>query len=124
MMGETCIQIRQDRRVGSFVHAEGALDIATAGEFERAAAALASESAAVLDLSGVTYMDSTSLTVIVKLCKRMNADGLAVIVVSPVPVVRRIFAITGVDRLLILVDSLDHARRRIEKGDIGGERAE
>jgi anti-anti-sigma factor len=75
-------------------------------EFER----LESVPALVLDFSGVTYLDSTCLCLLLKLRKARAANGTdrETIVVSH-PHLKKIFEIIGVSQLLNVVDTLDLA---------------
>jgi anti-sigma B factor antagonist len=69
------------------------------------------EAHVVVDMTDVTYMDSSSLSVLVGLYReRVVVKGfLAEQIVAPTPGVRRLFEITGFDRIWHLHDTLDEA---------------
>ncbi|HJR25597.1 MAG TPA: STAS domain-containing protein [Acidimicrobiales bacterium] len=59
----------------------------------------------VLDLDGVTFLDSTGLGVIVGVLKRARTLGGDVRLVCNQPGVRKVFEITALDRTMPLADS-------------------
>jgi len=62
----------------------------------------------LVDLSLVSFVDSTGLGVLVALVKKMSADG-KIAVVGANAAVRRLFQITKLDTLFLLCDSEDAA---------------
>ena len=60
----------------------------------------------VLDLSGLTFMDSSGLRVVVTADERARRDGRRFTVVNGPDAVRRVFAITKVDEVIEMVDDL------------------
>jgi anti-sigma B factor antagonist len=56
----------------------------------------------VVDLSGVTFMDSTGLSVLVGALKRLRLMDGRLTVVAPDDDLRRIFEVTGLDRSFTL----------------------
>ena len=86
------------------VAATGELDVNTAPELRERLSALigAGANLIVIDLSGVTFIDSTALSVMVSALKRLRqADG-DLELASPTPSVRRVFEITGLTRLFAI----------------------
>lgn len=63
----------------------------------------------VLDLSRLTFMSSAGLRVLLQLHKRVEALGGQVHMASLQPFVRKVLAISGVDRVLSLFDAVDQA---------------
>jgi anti-sigma B factor antagonist len=63
----------------------------------------------VVDLSGTTFIDSTGLAVLIRGAERLRTnDGrLAVVVVDPS--LRKIFEVTGLDRIFTIHGSRDEA---------------
>ena len=84
----------------------GELDLATAGavqaELERAEAGDAR--ALVLDLSGLTFMDSSGVRVVVTAHARSRADAGRLELVRGPAAVQRVFEICGVAELLPFVE--------------------
>lgn len=53
-----------------------------------------------LDLRDLTFIDSTGLSLIVSEHKRLRANGAQLTVLSPTPMTRRLFEISGLTSLL------------------------
>ena len=81
----------------------GELDLASVPEVERALAAhAAGRPALVVDLSRLTFMDSTGIRMLVELWQRR--DGTAMAFVAPAEPVGRVLDVTGVRSLLAWVE--------------------
>jgi anti-sigma B factor antagonist len=80
----------------------GELDLAAAPSLRTALqrAFDAAADAVRVDLSAVTFLDSTALTVLVEAWREAETRVLAFCVGSPAPNVRRVLDITGLDRLI------------------------
>ncbi|OLR95042.1 STAS domain-containing protein [Actinokineospora bangkokensis] len=65
----------------------------------------------VLDLSRVSFLDSAGLTHLVNAHTRCEQHAAELRVVVADPVVTRPMELTGLDRVLRLFPTLDHARR-------------
>lgn len=88
---------------GTVLSIRGELDISTADQLRRAAGPyLDAGGRLVLDLSGVTFCDSTGLAVLVGFHKRLAASGGGLELSSPVPRVRHLLAITGLNRVFTI----------------------
>ena len=86
------------------VRAAGELDVNTAPELREQMARLVSEGTRqiVVDLTDVSFVDSTALSVLVSALKRLRqADG-DLQLGSPNASVRRVFEITGLTRLFTI----------------------
>lgn len=90
------------------VAASGELDLYRAPELEDALAGPVSECARrlVVDLSGASFVDSTTLHLLLAAARRLDAQGGQLIVVAPDPNVRRVFQITGFDHLFSVLSTL------------------
>lgn len=88
------------------IRLQGELDIATAPradeELRRAEAERPSRIA--VDLSGLTFMDSTGLRLVVAAEQRAHEAGRELVVVRGPDAVQRVFQLTGVDERLRFVD--------------------
>ena len=84
------------------LHVSGELDISSAPSFEHAAAsALDGQGGAFrLDLSGLTFMDSTGARSLVRVNERVERIGRDLVVVHPTRAVRRVLELLGLDRLI------------------------
>jgi anti-sigma B factor antagonist len=89
----------------------GEIDLYTAPEFkQRVAGAIESgKRQLVVDLSDATFIDSTTLGVLVGAEKQLRASDGAVVLVCPERNIRKVFEITGLDRVFTLHDSRDAA---------------
>jgi anti-sigma B factor antagonist len=93
------------------VELSGEVDLYTSPRFKDDLVALidAGVAAIVIDLSLVTFIDSTALGVIIGAVKRLHEhDGRLAIVAASRPVVR-ILDITGLDRVLTVFDTREAA---------------
>ena len=93
------------------VTAAGELDLHTCSEFQEVLAAARDRRPArlVVDLSEVTFIDSTALAVLVVVQRGMQRP-LDVVVTRPH--LRRILVVTGLDTVFALHRSVEEARRR------------
>ena len=84
--------------------ARGEIDIATVGQIKEAAAiASGAYRCLVLDLTRVTFMDSSGLHALTDLHNQMKAAGGEFRVVNSNRNAAKIFELTGLDRLLKIV---------------------
>jgi anti-sigma B factor antagonist len=104
----TTAQIGADAYV---VSVTGELDIATADrlseEFERTSERRARR--VIVDLVGLTFIDSVALGVLTEEARRLRANGGMCVVVSQDPRILRVFEITGLDRVFRIERSLAEA---------------
>jgi anti-anti-sigma factor len=90
----------------------GEVDMATAGMVKQAATKAITDDGyrrLVLDLSQVSFMDSSGLHAIVDAQRAMQAAGGQVKVVNGSPSLARIFELTGLNRLLTVVPDREAA---------------
>jgi anti-sigma B factor antagonist len=90
----------------AFIRPEGVLDIRGADGFENEVrTALRGEPAEVLvDLRGVTFLDSIGLRSLFRTCHWCDREHVALCVVAGGPPVRRLLRVTGADMQLPLAD--------------------
>jgi anti-sigma B factor antagonist len=86
----------------SLVSVSGEIDLYTAERLQRGVHEATSVGAdtVLLDLSGVGFIDSTALGVIVQEAKRLEGRGHALILVTNDPRTVRVLEVTGLDRVL------------------------
>lgn len=89
----------------------GELDVATAPRLRQEAIRVTSggDHRIVLDLSGVGFLDSTGLGVIVGILKRIRTHGGALLLAGAEPQVRKVFEITRMTDILPLHDTVGEA---------------
>jgi anti-sigma B factor antagonist len=86
----------------------GEIDIATAGLFEAAVSEVARPGrAVVIDLTDTTFIDSTGLSVLVRLASTLSdpPDPDLVVLESLRPAVRKTLRVSGLDRLVTIRDT-------------------
>lgn len=91
------------------ITATGEIDLSTAPMLESHLDELVVDSHVVLDLSGVTFIDSTGLRVILSADSKAGEHGRALAIVATNGPVLRLFELTGVDVRLALFSSLSAA---------------
>jgi anti-sigma B factor antagonist len=92
---------------GARVLFQGELDIAGAPEAEKAIRAVEDDRPASLtiDLSGLTFMDSTGLRLVVAADRRARENGRTLRIVRGPAAVQRVFELTGLEGKLPIVDA-------------------
>jgi anti-sigma B factor antagonist len=91
----------------SLVSLNGDLDLSTAKRAEQAIeeAEQASPPMLVIDLRGLSFMDSTGLRVVVSADKRATKANRRLVIIQGPAAVRRVFEITRLDERLEIVDT-------------------
>jgi anti-sigma B factor antagonist len=89
----------------------GEIDPGTAGELSAAALKAMQEigPSLVLDLSGVTFMDSTGLKVLLAVHQRAQLAGGGLVLAGPPRSVQRVVNITGLDETFEMRDNVEQA---------------
>jgi anti-sigma B factor antagonist len=103
-----------DRQVDSDTHVvavKGEIDLFTAPEFKQRVSAPidAGRKNIVVDLRATTFIDSSSLGVLIGAHRRLKLRGGALVVVCDNDAIVKTFRITGLDGVFTLVPSLDDA---------------
>jgi len=103
-----------DRKVDDDTHVlavTGEIDLFTAPEFKQRMSALidAGRSRIVVDLTQTTFIDSSSLGVLIGAHRRLKLRGGALLVVCDSEAIAKTFKITGLDGVFTLAASVDDA---------------
>ena len=103
-----------DRKVDDDTHVlavTGEIDLFTAPEFKQRMSALidAGRSRLVVDLSETTFIDSSSLGVLIGAHRRLKLRGGALRVVCDNEAITKTFKITGLDGVFTLAPTIDKA---------------
>ena len=105
-MAAELLSVRSERR-GDAYHVEpaGELDIATAELLERELDAARQSDAAtiILDLSGLAFMDSTGLRVVIDFNERCGGENGRLCVIAGSPAVERLLDIVGLRERLPII---------------------
>ena len=111
-------------RVGTdayVVSVAGELDVATAArlgeELDRTAERGARR--VIVDLVGLTFLDSVGLGILTDYARRLRAEGGVCAFVSSDPRILRVFELTGLDRIFRIERSLAEAVEELISGDVG-----
>ena len=104
----------EDQRLAEDTHVvavTGEIDLFTAPEFkERVSAPIdAGRSNVIIDLSETTFIDSSSLGVLIGAHRRLKLRGGSLVVVCDNDAIVKTFKITGLDGVFTLVPSVDDA---------------
>ena len=103
-----------DRKVDHDTHVvsvAGEIDLFTAPEFKQRMSQLidAGRSRLVVDLTETTFIDSSSLGVLIGAHRRLKSRGGQLVVASSTEAIVKTFRITGLDGVFKLVDSVETA---------------
>jgi anti-sigma B factor antagonist len=112
--GDGDFAMSDDEGVGGQVcvlRVSGEIDVATAPRLRQRLVTLADEGTrvVVVDLSAVSFVDSTALGVLVSGAKRLRGDGGDLRLVVTEPHIAKVFAITGLDDVFALYASAEQA---------------
>jgi anti-sigma B factor antagonist len=82
----------------------GEIDISTSGRVREALLAISQsgENKVVVDMTNVTFMDSTGLAALVGSLKRFRTMNGKMVLRSPTPAVQKVLEITGLTRVFII----------------------
>jgi anti-sigma B factor antagonist len=94
--------------------AEGELDAFVAPELTATFSDIADDDRLIADLTGVSFMDSTALGLLVRMVREAGERGADVRVVLPRSTARRIFEITTLDRVLPVCSSRAEALAELD----------
>ena len=110
-MAETFeVNVERSDRVGT-VRVTGEFDLAVAQQVENALLSLedGSSDVIVLDLRGVSFLDSTGLRVLTSADARARKDGIELRIVRGTERVQQLLYLTALDKILPLVDNPEEA---------------
>jgi anti-sigma B factor antagonist len=108
------VQQRDDVAV---VRPRGELDLGTVEKLRGALDSIYSKRL-VLDLRGLSFLDSTGLRLLVTLHRRAQRDGFDLALVAPVGPAYRAIELTGLDRALPFAGGWSGGTGRSEPGDV------
>jgi anti-sigma B factor antagonist len=107
------ITLDDDRRA-RLVTASGELDAFVADDLADAFGGLSQDERVVVDLTAVSFLDSTALGLLVRAVRDVDGRGGTIRVVLPAGTARRIFEITTLDRLLPVARSRAEALAELD----------
>jgi anti-sigma B factor antagonist len=106
----------EDRRIDDRAHVvavSGEVDLFTAPEFKQRVTApiAAGVDHVIVDLTETTFIDSSSLGVLIGAHRKLQQRGGRLVVACDTEAIVKTFRITGLDGVFTLVDSVDAALR-------------
>ena len=97
------------------VDARGEIDLSNATELTRAVEDAAAQGSVILDLTSVTFIDSTGVRELFRLRRRLSEDGTSFRVVVPMGApIRRVLTLLDVPSAVAVDDCLDDALLRLQ----------
>jgi anti-sigma B factor antagonist len=96
---------------------KGEIDVYSAPDFKQAVVGLIDDGTrhVILDMSDVTYMDSSGFSTLLSATKRLRPEGGALHLVGTRPTVQRILHLTRLDTVLELHPDVDDALQATER---------
>jgi anti-sigma B factor antagonist len=101
----------------AIVSAEGELDAYAAPELTACFGNVSVDRDVVVDLSAVSFLDSTALGIVVRAIRKIGERGRTVRIVLPETSARRIFEITMLDQALPLAATREDALAELAQAD-------
>ena len=101
----------------AIVTASGEIDLSNVGDLRAAVTDAAEDCDKLrLDLSGIEFIDSTGLSLLVEAKRRLSEDDRRFGVCCPDVDVRRLLELTGIDQAVGLFDTRDEAVAALSSG--------
>ena len=99
------------------IHLEGEVDVYTAPQLKQQMISILEDGASelVVDLTKVEYLDSTALGVLIGGLKRMRERDGNMVLICPSPRIRRVFEITGLDKIFDIFNTEIETREAVGK---------
>lgn len=97
------------------VSVSGELDLYTAPEFELELLGAATNGPAslIVDLGGCSFIDSTALGILLVANRRLNGPARSLVLISDDRNIRKVFEVTGLDRVLPMFRSRSEALNHV-----------
>lgn len=102
------MEMRREERDGDilWVALDGSFDIAGAGDVDLNFSVIAgSRDKVIVDFSGVSFLASMGVRVLVKAAKAMHHRGGRMVLINPNDAARKVLSATGADTVITIVDS-------------------
>lgn len=110
------VEVTLPREEVALLTVEGYLDVDTATELQHHLANQLHHGRRhfLLDLSGVPFMDSSGMNIILRVYQEARELPGSVHIISPAPAVRRVLDLTGVSLTVPVSESIDEALSRVD----------
>jgi anti-sigma B factor antagonist len=107
-------QLKRRERDATIVELRGDVDIGGSQELRELLSDALGEGAVVVDLSGVRFLDSAGIGLLVAAHRRADEQGTPFLLAAPSDGAERVLSLTRTDRLLIVHPSVEAALSAIE----------
>lgn len=99
------------------IELEGEVDVYTAPQLKQQMISLleGGTQEMLVDLTKVEYLDSTALGVLIGGLKRMREKDGNMVLICPSPRIRRVFEITGLDKIFEIFNNIEEAQESLGK---------
>jgi anti-sigma B factor antagonist len=105
------VEVTESREGLSVVSAAGELDLLTAPElYQLGAGAIEQQPTLILEMSGVTFCDSSGFNALLRLRRRALDEGGQLVLAAPPEQVQRLLALTGAEGAIPVHPTLAQAR--------------
>jgi anti-sigma B factor antagonist len=102
------VAVRIETRPGAdgqaVLHVSGEVDIQFSDELRDAGLTAASDSGLMMELSEVTFIDSSGLAALIQINNTFSVDGRVLTLVAPSRSVRRILELTGLNPVFTVIE--------------------
>ncbi|MCC2270598.1 STAS domain-containing protein [Streptomyces sp. CT1-17] len=115
------VEVTLEREEVALLTVEGYLDVDTATELQHHLANQLHHGRRhfLLDLSGVPFMDSSGMNIILRVYQEVRELPGSVHIISPAPAVLRVLDLTGVSITVPVSDSVEEALARVDAQPAG-----
>ena len=102
------------------IELEGEVDVYTAPQLKQQMISILEGGAKmmVVNLTKVEYLDSTALGVLIGGLKRMRERDGNLVLICPSPRIRRVFEITGLDKIFDIYSNVSDAQEAVGKENV------
>jgi anti-sigma B factor antagonist len=110
------VDTRSVNSTASMIDLEGEVDVYTAPQLKQQIIAMLDSGIyhVIVNLSNVEYLDSTALGVLIGGLKRLREKNGTLDLICPNPRIKRIFEITGLDKIFDIFNSEQDALAQVE----------
>lgn len=97
------------------VSCSGELDMATGPKLREALESV-QDVDVIADLTGLSFIDSTGISILLGTMRKLEAADRRLVVVCPPGAPRRVFELTGLQEILLICDTREDAESRMSSG--------
>ncbi|HEX4865270.1 MAG TPA: STAS domain-containing protein [Acidimicrobiales bacterium] len=102
----------------------GELEAYTVGQFRETLAEVAANASLLIDMSGVTFVDSAGLGALIGGIRRTRELGGEVVVSCTKPAILKLLRSTGFDRIVFVTETVEAGLDYLRRVDLSGDESE